>query len=548
MKKILLFNLVLFVAIGFSNKAISQSSVTVFDQILFYDGYAGLVAEGDLYESIPANVLRHSNSNYAVKLTDAQLDGLGNKITTNITLKAACDNYDRIASAFLALVPKGQTTYNSADVDRIQILRFITPFMNKNIQPMEVPYTFTTDNIAEILHDPVLRASFDIWVELDIFGVPYAAQTQVQGCQGRIDTFYGTVVFDSENDPNQTYASPNFIKPLADDEYLNNYNSTDVPGETTKLINFTLDQAVDDVTLYLITSNHGANSGGEEYNRREHFLYLDNNLVYQYKPGGKSCEPYRQFNTQGNGIYQANPQTTRRWLGFSNWCPGDVIPNREVYLGNLAAGAHTIKLDVPDAIFANGEGYIPVSMYLQNRDSYQVICKDPTAFEVTDNTETSVTLDWQENGGSANWEILYGYTTIPNLETKVPANNDGNTGATITGLNANSNYDFFVRANCGTDLNSNWVGPLTQRTVLSVVTNEFEGFKYFPNPFSNNLNIKATSIIDTVIITDVSGKIVISENINSISSEMDLSRLSTGTYFMKVISEGLINTYKLIKN
>jgi hypothetical protein len=117
--------------------------------------------------------------------------------------------------------------------------------------------------------------------------------------------------------------------------------------------------------LYLITSNHGANSGGEEYIRRIHNIYFDQNLVLTYTPGEPSCEPYRVYNTQGNGIYGPNPRTDAQWQSFSNWCPGAAIPIREINLGFLNNGAHTFKIDVPAAVFANNEGNFPVSLYLQ---------------------------------------------------------------------------------------------------------------------------------------------------------------------------------------
>lgn len=547
MKKSLLLKLPILVLLLLAQLGISQNSLTVFDQILFYDGYAGLVAEADLYEPIPPEVLRHSNSNYAIKLTDSQLDAVGNKMTAEITLKAACDNYDRIANVYLAFVPKGETTYNSADVDRIEIGRYITPFMNKNRAPMEVPYAFTIDNVAEIFHDQNLRANFDIWVELAVFGVPYAAQTEVAGCAGRIDTFHGTLTFNSEEDSGQTYPNSDFVKTLSCNEYLNNYNGTDVPGETTKIINFDLPETVENVTLYLITSNHGANAGGEEYERREHFLYLDDNLVYQYIPGGKSCEPYRQYNTQSNGIYQGSPQSTRRWLSFSNWCPGDVIPNREVNLGTLSAGQHTIKLDVPDAVFAAGEGYIPVSMYLQNRDSYQPMCTDPTNFEAINIASTNVDLDWDENGTAENWEILYGRAPFPNEEDIVDANNNGDTGATVSNLLDSTFYNFFVRSKCDNGLTSNWVGPLRERTPLGLNDNAFSSFEYYPNPVNNNLLLKASNTIDAIAIFDAFGKKILSKNINSPSSEIDLSAISSGIYFMKVRIGETTNSFKLIK-
>jgi hypothetical protein len=523
------------------------TSIQVFDEVLFYDGYAGLVAEVDLYEPMPPEVLRHSNSRYAVQLTDSQLDMFGNKLTLDITLKAACDNYDRIARVYLAFVDKGETTYVSNDVERLEIGRFITPFMNKNISPMEVPFSFTADNIAEIFNDASLRATFDFWIELDVFGVPYAAQTQVAGCAGRIDTFYGSLTFVTEEDAGQTYPNPNFFKTLACDENLNNYNATDVPGETTKIINFDLSQTVEDVKLFIVTSNHGANSGGEEYERRNHFVYLDDALIHEYIPGGKSCEPFREVNTQGNGIFSGSPRSTRMWLSFSNWCPGDVIPIREVNLGTLTAGSHTIKLDVPDAVFVNGEGYIPVSMYLQNRSSYQEVCADPTDLFLLNETSTSIDADWTENGIATQWEILYGKATSINDENFVEANNNGSTGATIEDLLDDTNYSFYVRAICGPEQNSNWVGPVNKRTLLNIQDAVFAQFQFYPNPANATINLVAAQTINSTRIFDALGKEVLSQRLDQTFSSIDVSRMTPGIYFMEVTIGNASKVYKFIK-
>ncbi|WP_116788845.1 peptide-N-glycosidase F-related protein [Flavobacterium psychrotrophum] len=356
----------------FSNKAIAQDPyiLTVFDQILFYDGYAANVSE-----PVPDGVIRHSNSLYAKKLTAEQLAQFGNKLTMNVTIKASCDNYDRIGNINLALVPKDATSYNPSEVQRLELGRYITPFMNKNVQPDEVPYTYEIDNVAQIFKDTQLTSEFDLWVELELFGVPYAANTQVAGCSGRNDVFFGTLEFVSETDASVNYSN-NFLKPLSFKYEMRDYNlsGTDVLNETVRTINFTLDEALPNAKLYLITSSHGAGSGGEEYVRRQHFVYVDGVQVLTYKPGGVSCGPYRRYNTQGNCIYNncntgaplANTDAAWSW---NNWCPGNSIPIREISLGNLSAGAHSFKIDVPDATFNGNDGMIPMSVYLQSYDT-----------------------------------------------------------------------------------------------------------------------------------------------------------------------------------
>lgn len=536
MRKSLLFTLLTSVIFGTSLK--SQTSYTIYDEVVFYDGYAGTVNE-----PVPSGVLRINNATYTTKLSDTTIQNLSlGALTMDVTIGALCDNYDRLGHVYLAFVPKGATTYVQSEVDRIEIARIITPFMNKNINPTEVPFHFTLDNVSEIFKDSNLLTTYDIWVELEVFGVPYAAQTQVAGCAGRIDVFEGTLVFNVD-EGTETYTDSNFLLPLSCREDLNNYNATDVPEETTKIINFTLDAPVENAVLYLITSNHGANSGGEEYERRRHYLYLDDELIHEYIPGGKSCEPWRQFNTQGNGIYGATPKTTRQWLDFNNWCPGDAIPNREVNLGSLPAGNHTIKLDVPDAVFVNNEGYFPISMYIQNRKSGQIFCADPTDFVITEQAGNTITVDWTENGNANEWEIMYGRRWMYSQESFLN-DTDGETGFQLTDLTNLWYYEIYVRSVCDENFTSNWVGPIASTQILSTKENDLSGVSVYPNPTKDFINIDSQSEVEKVIVYSIDGKKVKEAK----NSRINISTLPKGNYIMVLtLKNGKTVTEKIVK-
>ena len=334
--------------------------IPVMEDIVFYDGYAGTVDE-----PVPAGVVRHSNSLNATKLTDEQLASIQTTLDIGVIVGALCDNYDRIGAVHLALVPKGAPTYTPAEVQRIELARFITPFMNMNKAPTTVPYQWDADNVVPILKDEDLRAEYDIWLELSIFGVPYAANTEVAGCAGRNDTQLGTLLL--HTDSTQPAEEFDTLLPLAIGQPFNNYaeGASDKVGTTTKTIQFELEKDSTATQLVLITSNHGANEGGEEYIRREHYVYVDEVLVLQYKPGRESCEPFRKYNTQGNGIYGASPKSDAAWQSFSNWCPGDIIDTRIIPLGAVKAGAHSFVINVPDATFTDAQGDFPFSLYVQ---------------------------------------------------------------------------------------------------------------------------------------------------------------------------------------
>ena len=337
-------------------------SFTLFNKLLFFNSSTATV--NDVISSSGSSMIfRVTNAKYVTKLTNTQIRSISENMDMEVIVGAACDNYDRIGNVFLSFVEKDEIYDVSKIVQKIEIARFITPFMDKNKSPQEVPYSFEINNIAKILKDTDISNEYDFWVEFDINGLPYAANNEIAGCAGKNYTFFGTLNFISTTEASNPTSQ--YLVPIACYVNLNNYSSTHIAGETTKIFDINLTSTIKNAKLYLITSNHGANAGGEEYNRRNHNIYFDGVLIDTYKPGGKSCEPFREYNTQANGIYSLNPRSAQEWASFSNWCPGDKIPIRIYELGDLTAGNHKFKIDVPDAEFVGGQGNIPLSVYLQ---------------------------------------------------------------------------------------------------------------------------------------------------------------------------------------
>jgi hypothetical protein len=86
-------------------------------------------------------------------------------------------------------------------------------------------------------------------------------------------------------------------------------------------------------------------------------------------------------------------------------------------------------------------------------------CAEPSALSASPLTNTSVSLNWTENGTATSWQIQWGAAgfslgtgTLISTSTKP---------YTLAGLSAATSYDFYVRATCGGATgNSTWVGPL----------------------------------------------------------------------------------------
>jgi len=86
---------------------------------------------------------------------------------------------------------------------------------------------------------------------------------------------------------------------------------------------------------------------------------------------------------------------------------------------------------------------------------------------------------------------------------------------------------------------------------VSFLNNEshaFNGLNYYPNPVKNSLSISNSSELTQVEITSVLGQTMISKNLNELQTEIDLSNLENGVYFVKVKSNGAEKLLVLLKN
>ena len=87
-------------------------------------------------------------------------------------------------------------------------------------------------------------------------------------------------------------------------------------------------------------------------------------------------------------------------------------------------------------------------------------------------------------------------------------------------------------------------------STLSVANFESESFTVYPNPTNGLLNISSknsSGLINNVVVIDVLGKTVQTNSFNTSKAVLDLSRLNSGVYFVKVQSEGVDKIMKVVK-
>ena len=80
------------------------------------------------------------------------------------------------------------------------------------------------------------------------------------------------------------------------------------------------------------------------------------------------------------------------------------------------------------------------------------ICPDVTGLTSSNVTESSVTLNWTADPMAESWQIEYGFAGFAQGTGTSVTTNVNN--YVVTGLEDESSYDFYVRAICGTDWNS----------------------------------------------------------------------------------------------
>jgi len=114
------------------------------------------------------------------------------------------------------------------------------------------------------------------------------------------------------------------------------------------------------------------------------------------------------------------------------------------------------------------------------------------------------------------------------------------TSTTINTSAGQAYYVFVVNTGGTTDITIDGIG-------LGTEDNAIEGFSYYPNPTDDTISLSAMDNIENVAIYSILGQKVMDQTIGNVSTELNISALSTGTYIMKVSVNGEIGTYKVIK-
>ncbi|RBP32709.1 putative secreted protein (Por secretion system target), partial [Oceanihabitans sediminis] len=74
------------------------------------------------------------------------------------------------------------------------------------------------------------------------------------------------------------------------------------------------------------------------------------------------------------------------------------------------------------------------------------------------------------------------------------------------------------------------------------------GLSYYPNPVNNTLTLDAKQNIDGVAVYNMLGQEVLRTAPNTVNTEINMSALRSGAYFVKVTIGNATETVRIIKN
>lgn len=292
-----------------------------------------------------------------VKLPDNARD---RDIFATLTQYSVGDAYDRTGSVFVIPTGKKQSfldamhdlnsvpAFRSGDVDYhglvstpgydvpVELMRFFTGFGVRQFNHNQVPGQTWVDSVSYKMNVTPLVD----YLEGEVWIGAYIGNWDANGHKISLTlTYYPG----DEDDPRGV----RHCEPLFNTVNYLEQDGQPYPifmGQDDLVSTFHLDKPVKKACLYYLTTGHGGWGGGDEFNQKINTISLDGQKVIDFIPWRDDCMTYRN-NSPCSGNFSNGLSSSD--LSRSNWCPGTVTNPEYIFLGDLSAGDHTIKVHIP---------------------------------------------------------------------------------------------------------------------------------------------------------------------------------------------------------
>jgi len=212
-------------------------------------------------------------------------------------------------------------------------------------------------------------------------------------------------------------------------------------------------------------------------------------------------------------------------------------------------GTHT-KFNFPDGIAVDNSG----NLYVADRANNRIRKVTPSGVVTTlagnsradfkDGTGTNATFNLPVGIAVGSSGDIYigdqGNHRIRKLIKTVTMLSGGSAGI--------GTYDVVLKADDSHGGTNEQRFTITVSAALGIEDNVIKGFAMYPNPVGGILNINTQEIIKRLQVYNLLGQQVSDKSFNTANAIIDLRLLPSGTYFVKVTTDKIVKSVKIIKN
>lgn len=166
--------------------------------------------------------------------------------------------------------------------------------------------------------------------------------------------------------------------------------------------------------------------------------------------------------------------TASEWIVYHKISTDSIWTETTVYSTNYQLTGLTPEMSYSVRVASdcgNGTDVSPFS----NLVSFNTLptCPSPSGLTVSNISQTNVDLAWTSNGAETSWDIVYGAVGF-DIDTEGTIVTATTNPFTLTGLTAATNYQVYVRANCGSGDISDWSSPIQFNTTICDLSEQCE--------------------------------------------------------------------------
>jgi hypothetical protein len=147
-----------------------------------------------------------------------------------------------------------------------------------------------------------------------------------------------------------------------------------------------------------------------------------------------------------------------------------------------------------------------------------------------------------------NYDFLYIYNGPNEFSPSLTPN--GLTGTSIPGIFNSTAFDgslTFKFISDAQDTRTGWNATITCTGNLGIEDSNYLDFSYFPNPTKGTVSMSSNAQITEVKVYNVEGRLLFQQKKSDLTTLVDISQFSTGTYFFKVSFGELEKNFKVLK-